>query len=146
MIPAAIPTRNPSRTGLSPSWAVCALLTRANGSPTRIETVIEHIVARSEAHDSGLCAADAATHRRFARDLRNLKLASPWLNRYRKVAKDTAEWLPEKNRCWFAQCIIGVCKVSGDLAIPTTNLFLQSNGGYTLNHYPLENRGVRRRP
>ena len=33
------------------------------------ETDIEHIVARSEAHDSGLCAADEATRRRFATDL-----------------------------------------------------------------------------
>ena len=32
------------------------------------QTDIEHIVARSEAHDSGLCAADAATRRRFAAD------------------------------------------------------------------------------
>ena len=33
------------------------------------ETDIEHIVAASEAHDSGLCAADSATKARFARDL-----------------------------------------------------------------------------
>ena len=32
------------------------------------ETDIEHMVARSEAHDSGLCAADNATRRRFATD------------------------------------------------------------------------------
>ncbi len=74
----------------------------------KYQTDIEHIVARSEAHDSGLCAADAATRRRFARDIRNLTLASPQLNRYRKVAKDAAEWLPEKNRCWFAHRVIEV--------------------------------------
>ena len=74
----------------------------------KFETDIEHIVARSEAHDSGLCAAGAATRTRFAQDLRNLTLASPQLNRYRKVAKDAAEWLPEKNRCWFAQRVIEV--------------------------------------
>ena len=67
-----------------------------------------HIGARSEAHDSGLCAASAATRRQFARDLRNLTLASPQLNRYRKVAKDAAEWLPEKNRCWFAHRVVEV--------------------------------------
>ena len=33
------------------------------------ETDIEHIVVRSEAHDSGLCGAGAATRRRFASDL-----------------------------------------------------------------------------
>ena len=32
------------------------------------DTDIEHMVARSEAHDSGLCAADLATRRRFATD------------------------------------------------------------------------------
>ena len=36
------------------------------------DTDIEHIVARSEAHDSGLCAADAASQRRVASDLLNL--------------------------------------------------------------------------
>ena len=36
------------------------------------QTDIEHIVARSEAHDSGLCAADAHTKKRFSSDLLNL--------------------------------------------------------------------------
>ena len=40
------------------------------------ETDIEHIVARSEAHDSGLCAASPETRARFASDLLNLTLAS----------------------------------------------------------------------
>ena len=76
----------------------------------KYETDIEHIVARSEAHDSGLCAAGAATRRRFARDLRNLTLASPRLNRYEKIAKDASEWLPEQNQCWFAHRVIEVRK------------------------------------
>ena len=74
----------------------------------KFETDIEHIVARSEAHDSGLCGAGEVKRQRFSRDLRNLTLASPRLNRYRKVAKDAAEWLPEKNWCWFAQRVIDV--------------------------------------
>ena len=41
------------------------------------QTDIEHVVALSEAHDSGLCAADAATKRRFANDPLNLNLTSP---------------------------------------------------------------------
>ena len=65
------------------------------------ETDIEHIVARSEAHDSGMCAASAATKRAFARDLLNLTLASPSVNRFQKSAKDVAEWLPSLNACWF---------------------------------------------
>ena len=48
------------------------------------QTDIEHIVARSEAHDSGLCAASDSTKRAFARDLLNLTLAPPNLNRYEK--------------------------------------------------------------
>ena len=76
-------------------------------SSTR-ETDIEHMVARSEAHDSGLCAADAGTRRRFASDLLNLTLASPSVNRHQKSARDAAEWLPDLNRCWFADRVIRV--------------------------------------
>ena len=50
------------------------------------ETDIEYIVAASEAHDSGLCSADADTRARFARDLRNLTLASPRVNRCQRRA------------------------------------------------------------
>ena len=67
---------------------------------------IEHIVATSEAHDSGLCAADAEVKKTFAQDLENLTLATPRLNRYEKSGKDAGEWLPEKNRCWFAQAVV----------------------------------------
>ena len=72
------------------------------------ETDIEHIVARSEAHDSGLCVADAATRRRFASDILNLTLASPSVNRSQKSGKDAAEWLPDLNRCWFASRVVEV--------------------------------------
>ena len=72
------------------------------------ETDIEHIVAASEAHDSGLCRASPQTRRRFANDLLNLTLASPEVNRQSKSAKDAAEWMPPRNRCWFAQRIIDV--------------------------------------
>ena len=72
------------------------------------ETDIEHIVARSEAHDSGLCSADAETKRNFARDLLNLTLASPSVNRHQKSAKDAADWLPELNQCWYAERVVQV--------------------------------------
>ncbi len=74
------------------------------------ETDIEHIVATSEAHDSGLCSADAETKRTFARDLDNLTLASPRLNRNVKGAKDAGEWLPENNQCWYVHTIVQVKK------------------------------------
>ena len=68
---------------------------------SRTETDIDHIVAISEAHDSGLCAADDATRKEFASDLFNLTLASPSVNRYQKSDNDVAEWLPDHNRCWY---------------------------------------------
>ena len=70
------------------------------------ETDIEHIVARSEAHDSGLCAADADRRRAFASDLVNLTLASPAVNRHQKSGKDAAEWMPGLNQCWFANQVL----------------------------------------
>ena len=72
------------------------------------ETDIEHIVARSEAHDSGLCAVDDATRKAFAEDLLNLTLASPSVNRHQKSDNDAAEWLPDHNRCWFADRVLQV--------------------------------------
>ena len=72
------------------------------------QTDIAHTVARSEAHDSGLCAASRETRRAFARDLLNLTLASPGLNRGAKGADDAAEWMPQRNRCWFADRVVAV--------------------------------------
>ena len=78
---------------------------------TRRQTDIEHIVARSEAHDSGLCAAGSRTRRAFSRDLLNLTLAAPEINRCGvggKCAYDAAQWLPDQNRCWFAARVVAV--------------------------------------
>ncbi len=72
------------------------------------QTDIEHIVARSEAHDSGLCRASAAVRERFSSDLLNLTLADPVLNRYRKRAYDASRWTPARNRCWFAHRVLAV--------------------------------------
>lgn len=80
---------------------------------TTSETDIEHIVATSEAHDSGLCTRDRATRRRFATDLRNLTLASPRVNRHQKGGKDAAEWLPTRNQCWFAARVVEVRRAYG---------------------------------
>ena len=77
------------------------------------ETDIEHMVAASEAHDSGLCAADAETKARFSRDLRNLTLASPRVNRHEKSGKDASEWVPDRNRCWFAGRVLEVRQAYG---------------------------------
>ncbi len=82
----------------------------------RWETDIEHVVALSEAHDSGLCepAPNIVQIRRaFAADPLNLTLASPELNRGRKRHYDGAEWMPPMNRCWFAQRIVEVRRKYG---------------------------------
>ena len=75
------------------------------------DTDVEHIVAVSEAHDSGLCAAGPSLRRRFASDLLNLTLAAPEVNRCGatgKCAFDAADWLPPMNRCWFAARVVAV--------------------------------------
>ena len=72
------------------------------------ETDIEHIVAAAEAHDSGLCARPIEDRKAFARDLENLTLASPRVNRWQKSDKDAAEWLPDHHRCWYVRTIIQV--------------------------------------
>ena len=77
------------------------------------ETDIEHILARSEAHDSGLCAASRQTRSEFASGLLNLTLASPSVNRHQKVDKDAAEWLPELNQCWYVDRIVQVRREYG---------------------------------
>ena len=75
------------------------------------ETDIDHVVALSEAHDSGLCAAGPTVRRRFASDPLNLTLAAPEVNRCGAGAKcgsDAAEWQPPMNACWFAARVVAV--------------------------------------
>lgn len=75
------------------------------------ETDIEHIVAASEGHDSGLCRASASLRRQFATDPLNLTLAAPEVNRCGERGKcglDAGEWLPLKNRCWFADRVVAI--------------------------------------
>ena len=85
---------------------------------SRTETDIEHIVAASEAHDSGLCDEPRSVKRQFAQDLENLTLASPTVNRHQKSDKDFAEWVPAENVCWFAQTIVKV-KAKYGLSVDT---------------------------
>ncbi len=80
---------------------------------SRYETDIEHIVARSEAHDSGLCAASRQVKSQFAADLLNLTLASPRVNRHQKIDHDAGEWVPQVNQCWFAARVIAVKRKYG---------------------------------
>ncbi len=66
------------------------------------DSVSSDFVFRAEAHDSGLCTADAATRRRFASDLLNLTLASPDVNHNWKKHHHAAQWMLSMNRFWFA--------------------------------------------
>ena len=72
------------------------------------DTDIEHIVARSEAYASGLCAATPETRRRFATDLLSLTLASPDVNRRQKRDRDAAAWVPDRNQSWFADRVVRI--------------------------------------
>ena len=74
----------------------------------RRDTDVEHMIALSEAHDSGMCGRSDDEKARFAGDFLNLTLATPLVNRDQKRHFDAAEWLPEKNRCWFAARIVEV--------------------------------------
>ena len=80
------------------------------------ESDIEHIVAVSEAHSSGMCARSREEKRTFDSDLLNLTLADPYLNRHEKIAKDFAEWQPDQNVCWYAARIVDV-KSKYDLSV-----------------------------
>lgn len=90
------------------------------------ETDIEHIVARSEAHDSGLCAKSNDIKRAFARDLLSVTLASPHVNRNLKRDKDATEWLPPQNRCWFANRVVEIKRKYGMTVDPAERDALQS--------------------
>ena len=70
---------------------------------TRVD--VEHIVALAEAHDSGLAPARMLA---FSGDPSNLTVAMPRENRIAKSAKDASDYLPPRNRCWFAWRVMRV--------------------------------------
>ena len=49
-----------------------------------------------------------ARKKEFSKDLLNLTLASPSVNRHQKSAKDAADWLPDLNECWFLDRVVQV--------------------------------------
>ena len=69
---------------------------------------IDHIVARRNAHDSGLCNESVKVRREFASDLLNITLASAKLNNEEKGSKTADGWVPANNKCWFAYTIVKV--------------------------------------
>lgn len=77
------------------------------------DTDIDHIVALAEAYDSGL---DSASFRDFGKDLDNLTIADPTVNRHQKSDKDAAEWSPTENIGWYAARVVAV-KQKYDLSV-----------------------------
>ena len=71
------------------------------------QTDIEHIVARKEAHESGLCEQGVQAIRSFVTSLPNLTLSTPLVNRT-KADQDASEWMPVENRCWYAARVVKV--------------------------------------
>ena len=65
-------------------------------SEVKSVATIEHIVARKNAHDSGLCNKSAGARKRFANDLLNITLAPSSLNSAK--GHDTVDdWMPQWN-------------------------------------------------
>ena len=77
--------------------------TAIGGDLTRVD--VEHIVALSEAHDSGLAPSQMLA---FSGDPLNLTVAAPRENRHVKSDKDAAGYLPPRNRCWFAGRVLDI--------------------------------------
>ena len=69
------------------------------------DTDVEHIVALAEAHDSGLPPDRMLA---FSGDPLNLTVAMPRENRIAKSAKDAGDYLPPRNKCWFAERVLAV--------------------------------------
>ena len=105
------PPTKKSRTQVQVTGSIQAIA-RAHADPQALAPDT-HIVARSEAHDSGLCRADQASRRRFSEDLRNLTLAAPSVNRHQKRDHDASEWQPPMNRYWFANRVVQVTRAYG---------------------------------
>ena len=69
---------------------------------------LEHICARAEAHDSGMCAMSDSVRHAFVRDPLNQTFAAPSVNRWQKRSDDVAEWRPELvgSWCWMATRVV----------------------------------------
>ena len=88
--------------------------TRTKEEVLKRDATCEYAMSRrASSCPSGLCAADRATRTRFAQDRRNLTLASPEVNRHQKSGKDAGEWIPDRNRYWFAGRVLEVKRAYG---------------------------------
>ncbi len=78
--------------------------------PDATDTVeVEHIVALSEAHASGMCGRSKGEKMVFGSDPLNLTFAAKYVNgRDEKFHWDIAKWAPPCNLCWFAEKVVRV--------------------------------------
>ena len=60
---------------------------------------------------SGLCRATKTAKVAYTKDLRNLTLATPEINREAKSDRDFAQWRPDRNDCWMAARIVATKRV-----------------------------------
>ena len=84
-------------------------------SPLRRDAVRESPGVRHRARhrrfrgaDSGLCAVSACRAPSLRVRPGQLDARHAGANRYQKRGHDAAEWLPARNRCWFAAAIVAV--------------------------------------
>ena len=80
---------------------------RGPGSSEEVQ--IDHVVALSDAWQTGAQQLDEATRRNFANDPRNLQATLGWINQ-EKGDSDAASWLPSNSayRCAFVSRIVDV--------------------------------------
>ena len=72
-----------------------------------LSATIDHIVPISSAHWSGLCNESLKVRQEFANDLLNITLAPMELNSA-KGDHLADEWVPDNNKCWFADTVVQV--------------------------------------
>ena len=105
---------------------------------------VEHIVALSEAHASGMCGRSKGEKEVFGSDPLNLTFAARHVNgREEKYAKDIAEWVPPCNRGWFADRVVRV-KYRYDMTVDSAEVnVLRSilNGPYSTDMEPSPSPG-----
>lgn len=79
------------------------------GPDTSDDVQIDHIVALSDAWQTGAQQLDEITRRNFANDPRNLQATLGWVN-HQKGDSDAASWLPPNTayRCAFVARIVDV--------------------------------------
>ena len=61
-------------------------------------------------------------------DPRNLTLASPQVNCHQKSGKDAADWVPARNRCWFAARVVEVKRPTGSPSTGCPRIHSRASG------------------